>query len=396
MYNNAHYKKPTEVTIAQMNEYLKQTEYYTTLTGTYSQWFKEKDIKGHTKAQLLKYKTTSGIRFIDDKRIYFTLDFKWGNEWITVFTDKSKNYDDNPEFDIQVDPIQSYSTFARMIKPKEFIDKSKDTYQNIDAGEIYINQFGVKVKDYKVTNLYAIQGDNNSKVGEYPYAICYDLNKAYCTAIKNYNKWPTEFLRYDDYIKDDEVGFLPNGDVITDKDIYCRWIFKYEEYPALKKYGQLMADKINKAETKRDKKALKAQLNYAIGNLANHNPFLRNMIVYYMNEYIKQFIDKNTLWYNTDSIVSTVRKPELDALLGNEVGQFKIEHEGRFIQAGTGYQWPDEKITSNKGISKQQIKNYEEATGTEFNLLTHTSVTGYNLYTYNKFNNQLERIIRYP
>lgn len=116
------------------------------------------------------------------------------------------------------------------------------------------------------------------------------------------------------------------------------------------------------------------------------------MIVYYMNEYIKQFIDKNTLWYNTDSIVSTVRKPELDALLGNEVGQFKIEHEGRFIQAGTGYQWPDEKITSNKGISKQQIKNYEEATGTEFNLLTHTSVTEYNLYTYNKFNNQLERI----
>lgn len=48
-----------------------------------------------------------------------------------------------------------------------------------------------------------------------------------------------------------------------------------------------------------------------------------------MNKFIKNLMDENTLFSNTDSIVSLVPRPDLK--ISDNIGDFKIEHKGDFI-----------------------------------------------------------------
>ena len=56
--------------------------------------------------------------------------------------------------------------------------------------------------------------------------------------------------------------------------------------------------------------------------------------------------------WNTDAVYCTEHIPELDALCGEDIGQFKIEYEGLFRQKGSNYQKVDTHEVSYRGIMK--------------------------------------------
>ena len=69
--------------------------------------------------------------------------------------------------------------------------------------------------------------------------------------------------------------------------------------------------------------------------------------------------------WNTDALYCTEHIEELDNLIGDDIGQFKIEYEGMFRQRGCNYQKLDleEHKTSYRGKSKILFKD-------EYNILT--------------------------
>ena len=83
------------------------------------------------------------------------------------------------------------------------------------------------------------------------------------------------------------------------------------------------------------------------------NPFIRAKIIYEANKMISDLIDENTLYCNTDSIVSLTERKDIK--LGNNIGQFKIEHQGDFAYIGFNYQW-NRDVPSYRSIQKSAFK----------------------------------------
>ena len=100
--------------------------------------------------------------------------------------------------------------------------------------------------------------------------------------------------------------------------------------------------------------------------IQRYNIFIRLGILYNAAEYIKQFQDEDTVYCNTDSIVSLKRRTDLP--LGIELGQFKEEHvneDFKFIQAGQ-YQWGSE--CHYKGIPGCALTDIENTENWQENL----------------------------
>lgn len=321
MYNGYHIHY-IEITQEKMNDYLHKTEIYKTIYATYKEAHKD-DVN-------IKFQPLT--RYLKVNRINITLSYKMSGIWYHFQTNLAKEYEEGFESSRKADPTQAYRIFSRVVKP-------------------------IKYQQYTITNLGGYQNNHIDKKGEYDYAICYDVNKSYFNACKN--PMPTEMI--DKYRKPEkgEVGFGFNGlPIIGPSNVECVWIFKLEKMPTLEKYFHLYCKKLNNAKDKNEKKFFKDEINFSLGNLSHFNPFLRNMIVWYSNKFIESKVDENTIWSNTDSIVSLVKRPDLE--IGTEIGQFKIEHEGRFIHGVTGYQWIDDNVLSNKGVSKEKVKLYEK------------------------------------
>ena len=83
-------------------------------------------------------------------------------------------------------------------------------------------------------------------------------------------------------------------------------------------------------------------------------------------------MDSNTIYCNTDSLVSIV--PRKDIITGQGIGQFKIEKKGKFIFKGFNYQWKGEP-PSMRGIPKSWFKK-------DFDLAVDTIPKFGNVYEY--------------
>lgn len=121
-----------------------------------------------------------------------------------------------------------------------------------------------------------------------------------------------------------------------------------------------------KNSTGNEKLEAKAMLNLPIGYCQRYNPFLRSYVVNTCNKVIKDIIDENTLFWNTDAIFSKVRRPELE--IGNEIGQFKEIKCDKLVYVGNVYQINDEDPTY-RGISKTWFKSFEKEYGRKYDLL---------------------------
>lgn len=192
---------------------------------------------------------------------------------------------------------------------------------------------------------------------------CYDRRSAYSAAmlepIPNTNVIP----RRNDYLKKGEIGFRQmehginnenNFYAIFEEGALAEYIFPAIESP-FKHFVEFYYKKRAKAKgIEADK--IKQTLNYAVGYIRRKNPFIHSCILSRARYFIESLIDENTLYSNTDSIISKERRPDIEALVGPEIGQFKIEHKGSFAYNGSGYQWNYES-PSIRGRSKEWFKN---------------------------------------
>lgn len=188
-------------------------------------------------------------------------------------------------------------------------------------------------------------------------AYGYDLNSAYSAAMLNgwidVRKGPSRGI----VNPMTQVGFAYNDEGMLELKHYgyCEWVFNKCETPqGVKDYIYKWYKIKEEAVAAGDKKAkqhAKSMLNYVVGYFQRVNPWLRAWVVCSCNEFISGLLDENSLFWNTDSIVSSVRRPDLEKNLGTGIGQWKLEHEGEVAYLNNCYQWNGE-VPVYRGIAK--------------------------------------------
>ena len=197
--------------------------------------------------------------------------------------------------------------------------------------------------------------------------VCYDLNSAYAAILQDkiidtYNKSLYKT------VEENEVGFMlyDRNLTLVKPGSYADIVYPlidspYKEFS--KKYYEIKKT-APKGSPERD--LAKQILVVTVGLMQHTNPYLRAYIVNSCNEFIlklkDKYYDKVCLW-NTDAIYTTEHIAELDDLVGDEIGQFKIEYEGLFRQSGLNYQKVELNKTSYRGIISQKF-------GKDYNILT--------------------------
>ena len=154
-------------------------------------------------------------------------------------------------------------------------------------------------------------------------------------------------------------------------------------------------EKKKEAKSKKARAKAKAILNFAIGNLQNYNPFLRACIIGRSNAYTQSFIDDNTIYANTDSIVSSVPRPDIEALIGENIGERKKEHYGDLFawqEDAMNYQ-RNEEIPIYRGIPKKRFERFKERTGRNFDILNDKPPRDKNSFKFDYKTLQIEEII---
>lgn len=234
---------------------------------------------------------------------------------------------------------------------------------------------------------------NGKYRGKRVKAWSYDVNSAYAAAMLG--KMPdTSKEERVGYIQEGEIGFklVPkfneDGDMCVaqlEVGSYSNHIFPLMDSPFVGFVGKWYGLKKN-AKTQEEKQKAKAMLVCAVGWLQRRNPALRATILTYANNFIRERMDENTLYVNTDCIVSLVPREDLD--VGDGLGEFKLERDGEdFAYKGSGVcQWNKEK-PKYPGIPKEWFDRYPN-----WDLLKDPPPECGNMYRFNPFTFQLEEI----
>ena len=193
----------------------------------------------------------------------------------------------------------------------------------------------------------------------------YDINSAYSFAMTKPMPDTQKKPRMHDLVRKGEMGFQLSGDVTIEEGAYADYIFPMMESPftpyVLKYFAKKQA-----AKTDDERENWKYFLNIPTGMMHKKNIFMRNAILFWCADYIKQYSDENTVYCNTDSIVSLTRRTDLP--IGNDLGQFKEEHINdnfKYIKP-CFYQWNDECHYS--GIARGALKDIEHTENWQDNL----------------------------
>ena len=199
-------------------------------------------------------------------------------------------------------------------------------------------------------------GYNPEYEGQRIEAWSYDLNSAYSDAMLSGWIDVSQKPKSKEIDPETEVGFDFDGeDLVLKREGYCSYVFNKCEVPdGVRKYVCRWYNKKRKAALAGDyvqKIIAKQHLNYIVGYFQRVNPWLRAWIVCSCKEKIEALLDENSLYWNTDSICSRVRRPDLEEDLGNGLGQWKMDHSGVVAYRGLAYQWNMEKPTY-RGIVK--------------------------------------------
>jgi len=206
----------------------------------------------------------------------------------------------------------------------------------------------------------------NPKFNNQRFENCYgyDKNSSYSSAMLGPIPDTSVEPRRNGLVEKGEIGFREMAYGKTDetylyavfeKGKYAEWIFPAIESPFkdfVNKYYNAKRD----AKDKNERQYYKDILNYSVGYIRRKNPFIHSCILSRARYSIESLIDKDTLYCNTDSIISKVERKDIEENLGNEVGQFKIEHNESFAYNDSGYQWGFS-VPSIRGKSKQWFKN---------------------------------------
>lgn len=183
--------------------------------------------------------------------------------------------------------------------------------------------------------------------------IGYDVNKCYRWAMLQPMPDTSVPPRCGTIQKGSELGFFLDAEednFIMIYEGYSNWIFPILNDNPFQKF-------IERWSKEKDVQKSKGIINSLSGVLKHTNYYLRAAIVSYARHRMESLIDENTLLCNTDSIVSLCPRPDLP--VSDNIGDFKIEHEGSFVYRGTVYQWNYE-VPVWRGISKARFgKHYD-------------------------------------
>lgn len=199
-------------------------------------------------------------------------------------------------------------------------------------------------------------------------AVIYDLNSAFAAVLQK-SIIDTYNMRFNDEVKENEVGFLLNVDLeMMHTGDYADVIFPIIDTPeSLKEFIKKYYDIKKTAPKKSKERALAKQiLNVSVGLYQRHNPFLRAYVIHSCNEFIMKYVNKyydKVCCWNTDAIYTTERIRELDKLTGDEIGKFKVEYDGLFRQSYYNKQLVDSEEVKYYGVSSCLFKK-------DYNLLT--------------------------
>ena len=278
--------------------------------------------------------------FIEDLRSNLKVSFKIGGKACTYQFKL-----DTGEVTQRISGVDSFKILSRYYK----VPKIRDCSHKGSA-----RPFLYRNKEYDCTRHYAYGYDLNSA---YSWAMLQDMPDTESGVVGRYRK-----------VKSGEIGFCKLDitesipEYMTDKDdlimvdtgMVADVIYKKMESP-FKRFVAVWYNKKKKASCPEEKQKAKGVLNYSIGYLQNVNPYIRATILTHVNNRISSLVDKNTLFCNTDSLVSLVRRPDIEANIGDEIGQWKLEHQGYFAYKGFNYQW-DDNVPTYRGQPKAYFK----------------------------------------
>lgn len=191
------------------------------------------------------------------------------------------------------------------------------------------------------------------------YAYSYDQNSSYGWALTQPMPDTRKVSSYRGIVMPGQVGFVVREEIpipgfcsagsiglrMVREGGEAEFIFDLMESP-FKRFANLWYSRKLKTETKNKAKQM---ICYSVGYLQRKNPFLRAAVVEYANNYIRNLIDENTIYINTDCIISTAKRNDLP--IGTGLGQFKLDHEGLFANSGFNYQWNDD-LPTYRGTPK--------------------------------------------
>lgn len=202
---------------------------------------------------------------------------------------------------------------------------------------------------------------------------CYDINSAYGWALEqpipNTKKLATRRV-----VGENEIGFLLDGATnslgwgyrlkMVHKGCFSDYVFPLMESPYTKFVNKWYRKKIYSRKSD-DRKYAKMVINEAVGYLQLINPFIRATVVERCNERIRQLMDENTIYCNTDSICSNVPR---DLPMGRDIGLFKLEHSGEVAITSYTYQWNTD-FPVYRSIPKSRFKKWNESHDRPWDLL---------------------------
>lgn len=257
-----------------------------------------------------------------------------------------------------IDTFKEFSKAYKIPKAETYNNKILNNYLDKETGKYICS--ARPILDY------------NRKYEKQLLTDCYeyDINSAYANTllkqIPDLNK--PIIANYPDQLKvnKNEIGFLLDDQLTLVENGWADIKFPLVETPQKLKDFLIKWYNKKKTSTGNDKLEAKAMLNLPIGYCQRYNPFLRSYVVNKCNKVIKDIINKDTLFWNTDAIFSKVRRPELE--IGTEIGQFKEIKCDTLVYVGNVYQINNEDPTY-RGISKTWFKSFEKETGRKYNLL---------------------------
>lgn len=217
------------------------------------------------------------------------------------------------------------------------------------------------------------------------FAYGYDVNSAYSAAmlepIPDTSMLKTvNIASYNaGIVEQDEIGFSVTGELVNVGE-HAMYRFKAMESP-FQRFVSYYYNLKKNAKDPDERQRAKDILNMAIGYFQRKNPFIRACIIGRANKKIKDLLDENSLYWNTDSFVSL--KKRTDIVLGNEIGQFKVEHKGKFRYSDNNYQWNGDK-PSYRGVIKEWFPK-------GYNILTDELPVIGNIYEYDYIKQRIRR-----
>lgn len=213
----------------------------------------------------------------------------------------------------------------------------------------------------------------------------YDMNSAYGYAMRVAPLPDTRRPLGKGILEKGQIGFNPGmSDVVTTSvgDV-CKYRFPLlsdEDRAPMTKWVDRWYNIKRTTKDPIEKAKAKAFIVIPVGNFQNHNWFMRTAIVEYCNNIMESLEEKypSIIKSNTDAVISTKRIPELEANIGDGLGQWKLEKTGYLLYIGNNEQWFDENHNTIdikvRGVRKSKIPE-------DFNILTNRVYVESNKYT---------------